>query len=510
MKKQEFRTGIYWGKEGFYLVESKDKQIIRSVYLPLDTPFETASNEKLPDDLRYTALLKKAFQENKFTSAEVDLSLNDRDIIFRSFSIPWMLPHEAKNVVEFEVTKYIPVPLEKLVYAFHAEQFTENNQKNLKILFFAVRKDTLDTYSRVIANAGLRLVHIEPNPVSIIRILHKQGYLTQNQTYAVIVVDQQDGKIIVNEHEVVQFVREFAVSESQDDITFSSSKIYNDIRVSLNFYTRQNPTGKIDKIIVLSDTDLPRFTSGIASEFGKAGSNVKISDIIKEDNNQAVGFLIAYSVSLRGASFTSKDFEFSEEAKSRQKAGEEAQQKLKQYKTVVAVFAACVLAIFLSLALSKARVSGYQKKLAQLKQQLGKYELISTSDLQDKTSILSRKLEGYKDIRLGSEIIFYLYHIPKLLPPGVWLKSMTIQYYDKDISQGELKRVQSKPVLLLNGYAFNPDTNEQFRLVTNFVATLKNDKDLANVFTNIERANMNQESFESHVVTSFQITCKQD
>ena len=510
MPKYKRQTGIYWGKQGFYLVGVQDKQITQSLYLPFDTPLETEATENLPDDLKQTALLQKALQEYNFPTPTVNLSLNDKDIIFRSFAIPFMLPHEAKNVIEFEVTKYIPVPMDNLYYAYHCQPVTENNQKNLRVLFFATRKDSLRKHQRIIENAGLELEFIEPNPVSLIRLLGKQGYLSGNQTFAIVVIDKTDGKIIVTEGDIIQFVREFPISEDPDDISFLSSKIFSDIRVSINFYTRQNPNVKINKIIILSEKQLSQFTAGLLKEFGKPGLNVKTSDIIKGEQRQAVGFLTAFSIALRQKTFSSKDFELSPKAKQRQEAGEETRKKMSQYKLVGIIFAVCLGVLALAMMGSRFLKAGYQSKLTKLQQQQKTYDVLSKEDLQKQENDLSEKLRGYKNIPLRSEVAFFLQHIPPLMPEGIWFDKFDIQTEDRQIMVANKREVKSLTTVTLNGLAYHPNSNEQFRLVTNFVTILKNDEELSRRFKDIERANMSQQILEEHTVTGFQIICKQD
>ena len=68
-------------------------------------------DQDIPEGLKLTALIQKALQEHKITTKNINLALPAKDLIFRSFTIPWMQAHEVNNVVEFEAIKYIPIKL---------------------------------------------------------------------------------------------------------------------------------------------------------------------------------------------------------------------------------------------------------------------------------------------------------------------------------------------------------------------------------------------------------------
>jgi hypothetical protein len=505
---QKLQFGLYWGKKGFGLAETKDKQILRYAHEAFDTPLGTESDGNVPDELKYTALFQKAYRANNIQSKQVNISLNDKDFIFRSFVIPWMPSHEVKNVVDFEATKYIPIPLENLTYAFHSETISENNQKNLLILFFAARKDITQNYSQLLEDSGTEVVHIEPAPVSLIRVLQKHNVLVKNQATAILILEQGEGKIIIVEHDTVQFVRDIQIPETISEMTTDTTKIFNNIRVSLNFYSRQNPNGKINNLILLSLLDYPDFALALTKEFDKPVTPITAAQILGKNDVTSIDVLYAYGIALRDQSVSAKNFELGEKAKTLQKDGETALIKFRQYKIMAVIIAGSLLFICLIHFVTNHLVLAYRNQLTELEGKQGKYSSLATTDIQTLNEKLSKKLLNYKDISVESNIRYYMQFIPTILPEGTWLNKIMVKYNLTALSGQDAQRSAMKPTITLDGYAYHKDPNEQFRLVNNLVGLLKKDTEFSKTFTSIDRENMQQSNYKNYMVTRFQITCK--
>ena len=159
-----------------------------------------------------------------------------------------MQPAEVKNVVDFEVTKYIPISLEDLVYTFHAVPFTENEQKNLRILFVAVRKNVLEKQINILQQAGLEVENIEPASVSLARLLQKNGQIPHNDCTAILEFEKDGGQIVIVEK--ILFSLSGNLTRLSATAGRRSTKLFNELRVrSLSSAERQS---QINRIVVLS------------------------------------------------------------------------------------------------------------------------------------------------------------------------------------------------------------------------------------------------------------------
>ena len=94
-----------------------------------------------------------------------------KEIILRSFVIPFLKPDEVENVIKFEAKKYMPFEIQDLSFVFHTIPILENQTKRLLVIFFAVRKEVLARYERICKQANVPIVYSEPYMVSLTKAL---------------------------------------------------------------------------------------------------------------------------------------------------------------------------------------------------------------------------------------------------------------------------------------------------------------------------------------------------
>ena len=107
----------------------------------------------------------------------------------------------------------------------------------------------------------------------------------------------------------------------------------------------------------------------------------------------------------------------------------------------------------------------------------------------------------YKDIQVKSNMAFYLVKIPQVLPEGTWLKSWDFVYNEERVNIEESIRTIARLSMIIEGYAYVENTNEQFRLVNNLLGKLKNTKDIAGSFSKIDLITVRQETLDNYPVT---------
>ncbi len=502
------QLGVYWGKEAFCIAESLKGQPDKVAYVRFDTAIPGDQGQKIPDTLRLTALLQQILREKKILSKKANLTLSAKDVIYRSFVIPFMQPGEVKNVVDFEATKYIPIKLEDLVYTYHAIPFTEGDQKNLRILFVAARKTVLERYTNILQQAGLETEFIEPASVSLVRFLQKQGHIPRQHATGIIEIESEGGRITVTDKDVIQFVREFQSSIEGGGTPAENTKFFNDIRVSFNFYQRQNPQGKLDRITLLAEKDLSALSAGLTQDFKIPASALTIQKIIKGTPTGDLGLLSACGAALREKAVSSKNFDLTVKSRSNQlqePGGVFANWNLKVLGfslglSIAAVYGMTVLTTHLT--------KSVKDKSAELKKELGIYESSTQEQITQLRDGVLSKTNQYKDARIKSDITFFLKKVPHLLPKGTWLNNLSVEYYEgAENTANGLHRV-SKVSIGMEGYAYLPNSNERIRLVNNLINKIKKDPDFVKLFENIVLTNVKNDTFNNYPVTYFRITCK--
>lgn len=505
MKKTK-KLGVYWGYSGFCFVEFDRGKILKFSFAPNLASSGDGQQEAVPEEIRVSATVKNCLAQNRFSTSLTQLALPAKDLIFRSFTIPAMQPAEIKNVVDFEITKYIPIKPQDLVFRYQAIPYKEKGQKNLRIYLIAIRKDILKRYKAMMELANLQVDNVEPAPVSVLRFLKSRKIIPRNQSTAIVEVGDDGGDIIICNNEVVQFVREFPIAPDElTDVDLLSAKIVNDIRVSFNFYNRQNPSEQIHHILILSLHPLRNIEKMMNDEFKISVRATCVKSFFQGDVPHD-GFLKALGVAMADSRQPLKDFNLLETAATPAKGRPSLFAVDKRVKTVLGAFAAAVVIVFSSSFLSGRLAVAPKAQLATLEQQDALQKLEGAA-IEKMSEELKEKLAQYHSIRLSSETEFFLHKVPSIMPEGVWLKSFTIRYSDVGSRQQENTKNQAGGLTItLEGLAYHPDSNEQFRRVNNFLSGLKTTESFSEKFNNIELTTK-RETVDKYELTTFRILC---
>ncbi len=118
---EEKQLGIFWDDDALYFTATLGTDLEKTFRIPIEE--ESGGTIKdgplSPGGMALISAIQSTLQKEKIPSSVVNLSLPAKEIIFRSFVIPWMQQHELTSVVEFEASKYIPFSLDELSFSFH-------------------------------------------------------------------------------------------------------------------------------------------------------------------------------------------------------------------------------------------------------------------------------------------------------------------------------------------------------------------------------------------------------
>ncbi len=509
MATAKTHTGLYWGKTSFCLVESSKGQILKASCAPIEEALGSDS-EAIPDGLKYTNILQKLFLDAQLTNRQAVLSLPTKELIFRSFVIPWMAPTEVKGVVEFEVTKYVPIKVDELIYTFHTIPFEKDKLKSLRVIFVAIRKKVLDKYTEILQHSDIAVSSIEPAAVSIFRLLKKQKLIPRDHATAVVLIEDNSIHIILIDEDVVQFVREspftFDVSLSEQFV----SRLFTDLRVSINFFTRQNSTAKVKRIFLISKHSLTDVLASIEDDFKIPVQEIPASKLTKQEDIPSLGFLGAFGASLKTRVLTSKDFNIGQESADLVSTSTAIQFNIGRYKPFFVSAALCALVIFAVTNFFNNQTRNQTQRLEELKVELGPYKSMQKPDIENLTQEMTQKIANYKNVRTQSHVKRYLYRIPALMPYGMWLKSIKVRYEAPKPSANKSLNAEEgehpRQFIELQGYVYQDNINDQFKLINQFYSAIKEQDEFKDAFKNID-LKTRQEEYRNFQVSFFVITC---
>jgi len=504
------QVGMYWGDHSLYIVETEALHPKHILSIPIPGEQNNVSEEDIPKQLQLISAIQNAFRSQGIDTSIINLALPPKDIIFRCFTVPRMATHEIKSVVEYEINKYIPFTLEELSYSFHPIPVTEENTKRFRIVFVAIKKDTLEQYTNLFEQAKLNVFFIEPAPLSFVRILSTKKLLPLNDTTSVIEKEQSSVKITIIDQGIPHFVREFTLPSQQDeDTSVQTSKnltrLINELKISFDYFSRQFNNATIKQTLLFSDKDLNELSKTLQDNLNIPVTTISGEKIFNTSEYNEPGFIKAFGASIAQQVETIADFNLATKKPEAAKIKAPKQQKRVNWKSVIAVMLICIPLIILGVFLGKIIVSADQKKLLELNTELGAFQSASTMKLQEKKASLETKLKNYKRYRTQSNFAYLLDTLPEHLPEGTWIKNLNI-YYSRQL--GAVDKSVKNPFGLtidLSGYAYLENKNEQFGLVNRFLQNLKASDIYNNIFDTITLGTLNQKFIGDFQTTSFQV-----
>lgn len=519
------QLGISFGSNSLSIVETAKQRMVNffdASHSLFDDP-QSSLSQSIPDDIRLTAIIQKSLRDKKIENQEVNLSLPAKDIILRSFYIPWMTSSEIKGVIDFEARRYIPFKLEELVYDYHTVTITEKKIRRIRVLFIAIRKEILARYHAILEQGGLKVISVEPSPISLLRTLTFKKHIQRNQKIAIIQTNQKEGAITIIDDGIPQFVRDFRLSPGANtmfdlDPVSLSTQLLNEVRISLDYYRRQHSGGEIHKLLLISSNTTNNLAETLSKDLGITATTLSARTILNLDDEVDIGALNAFGISLRTSFSFPVKINLSRAPAKAQEPEKVFEQTPVNYFTTIKLSGVCASLLLFAFILANGQVSLNTKKLANLSKREGVYSGLNVSDLKKKQDDINLKLNSYKNVRQKSNAAFFLSRIPNRIPDGLWLTNFSIAYEDtlpaqrlqqkKDKISQELPKTITKITVDLNGYSFHQDQNQQISQVNNFVENLKNDPEISVIFNDISLKNVKKQTLDEQTVTSFQVTCK--
>ena len=507
----------YYGDEKLYFVQSTEGTQSKnfSVFLKKGKTGLTEGHKYIPSGSHLNTALIEAFKENKISANKINLSLPTREIIFRSFVIPWMPNSELRNVIKTEIGKYIPFTLDTLSYAFNTLSFTKAGIKHIRVVFIAIKKDILEKYSECLEQLALKVSVVEPSALSLIRLLNFKGLLTNQQTLAIIEKSKNSGKIIIVNEGIPLFVREFQIKVIRADGENPSKKdlqqkLNGEIRISLDYFNRQDSSVQVNEIYFISSNSDKTISDDISQDIGLPIKHIDINDLF--ESGDSIEHIYSYGMSLINAD--SSDITFNLSTHVEEKPKTIARKTLiADYKSAIITSLICVPVIIATFFISHNINAKSQNKMSNLVKKLGIFSDAPLESIKKQNADLNTKLENYKKIRINSHSAYFLALIPELLPKGTWINDFDLRYVDVPVTQKKGKKKQIKPQksrlkLNLSGYAYQKNTKEQFKLIDEFTDNLKKDKRIGHFFKLIDLETYKVDKINDFKVTYFKIKCE--
>lgn len=497
----EKQLGMFFCFDGLNLAEVQNRKITAHYYMPYSDQAELMA-ENVADDIRFIAALKKALRDNKIAAKQVYVSLPTREFVVRSFFIPLIPKEEVHSAVEFEVKKYLPFRLEELYFDFQVFPAGASKSKRLKVLFVGVKKTVLEKYVSIVSQAELKISSLEPHIFSIFRLLLSKKILPAHQTVMLLEKNFEEVTIVIAEDGVPQLIRDFKLSlAGQNNFTAGPDstliQLLNEIKISCEYYHRQNPKADIAKMLFFSSGDLRELFPQLVTELKTPSFHYAHQDVLGIREEVKFGVLAAYGAALARSvkmplAIDLARKRFRPEAKVPRVSLDEVVSPRSLIR--IGVLGAVVVGLVSITNLFK--VQGLNLQLAGIKKQnVGQFT--SENEIKNLIRDYEKKLSAVKEMTVTDSFADKISSLPLLLPDGVWLTAMNIRFESS-----------SSRAMVFKGVALSKDPTIELNLINQFILNLKQSPEIAQDFKNISLANAVTDKTPDKGGTVFEIVCK--
>lgn len=509
-KKQ---LGVFWDRNKLYFVKTlanHPSQLFSIPFDPKDLEFKVKDGVS-SDNLPINTLIKNTLKHEKIeTPILINLALPIKDIIFRSFVIPWMLPNEVRGVVEFEASRYVPFSLEDLSFSFHPTTVMEDGTRRIRIVFVAIKKDTLHTYTTILEKTRLTLDVVEPAPLSLIRVLTIKGLIDPKKTIALIEKNETSGKIIILDKGIPQFVREFQLAPPSPHETapvllspeMAFNRLINEVRVCIDYFNRQDTSLQVCELCLLSSDTTEEQIASLAEDMDMPVTPIDISSVLEHSDYNDSAFLNSFGSALIETKDNPAIFNLSTSNVRTDGITMPSWKDLALYKSIVITLFCCALLTTGFWGISNKMNTQYDQQIKSLKEKMGVYSGAPVTTLQTQHDDRIKKIDQFKKIFVKSDITYFLVKLSTLLPEGAWLKLFSVSY-DNDANN------IMQPQINIDGYVYCDDTKEQFRRINTLLKSIKDDERLKNTFQDINLSSIKSEKINGYDITYFKINFNQ-
>ena len=511
------RLGIYFGRNRISAVEISGSHILKTASLDLPKLSQSLSGSASVQDFSgWIGAVKGFIEENKFTDRDAVLGLSGKDLFIRGFQMPLLSRREIDPGINFEVKKYLPFRTEDLVFDY---QYRLNKELNKTDVFYvAANRNNFDKYILLFKDSGIRVRTMESAGLSLFRLLWLTRQFDLKQTIMIMTVqDDMDLEFSVFSRDFPCFSREIKLSQAQPSASprgepsadaaenASPERLSSEIRFFLDYFKRQFSVNSVDKIIFAAKSVQMDLIANLNKNLGLNIQTLEQSGDAELNALPDLDAFKAYAAALKG--------------QVRMNLTADLFRKLSRHTVVVPKEKAVVpalprldfnlvrrplifgliligLAYGFSLPEQMSAASNLNQIKFQAQEALTK-ELkgLDLKALRVKIGEGKKKLALVKDLAASRVYITpYFNFLPRSVQDGLWIEGLDISLKDKSLA------------LRMNGISCLGDEGRESAAVKDFLAGLKDNRDLLAGLNNLELVSVRRNNSGAHKITVFEIS----
>ncbi len=144
--------------------------------MTVPAPAHGISSESPFDQQELAQVINKLVIDAKITTNNVSIALSENHAFTKVIEMPMLSDKELASAIYWEAEQYIPVPLDTVTIAWNKLKpiKTAMSEERMQVLLVAAPKTLIERYQNILDIAGLSVVSVETEILSVVRSLIPQ------------------------------------------------------------------------------------------------------------------------------------------------------------------------------------------------------------------------------------------------------------------------------------------------------------------------------------------------
>ncbi len=243
--------------------KKKGKKLSNFLYGDKEIPAGLIEDGEIKDFKRVAKLVKKIKNKTKPASIKTDYtvcSLPESKCFFREINFPEMTLEEVSEAIKWETEQQIPLSWEEIYLDWHVlnekkslkkteEKFKKDNiinseeiEKKTKVFLTAAPRKLVDSYVKVLKQAGLKPIAMEIESAAIVRALVNENKNKYGSAVLIIDFGETRTNFIIFKSPLIRFSRSISFSGA-----FLTDKISRELKIKYSEAEKLKRKWGIDK-----------------------------------------------------------------------------------------------------------------------------------------------------------------------------------------------------------------------------------------------------------------------
>ena len=194
------------------LRESKKGYILERFGIKLLAP-EMIVDGTVMDSGRVVEAVKELMAEEKVKLKDVAISISGHSVIVKKINLPVMTEEELEESIKWEAEQYIPFDINDVNIDFHILGTGEgqDGQPQMSVLLVAAKKDKLNEYTSLVAEAGLTPLVVDVDAFAIENMYGLNYNAQENEVIALVNIGASVMNINILKNSMSAFTRDISI-----------------------------------------------------------------------------------------------------------------------------------------------------------------------------------------------------------------------------------------------------------------------------------------------------------